>query len=189
MPDANAAQDAVQRASSLLSLAWQSRTPCDPVRPLIEAHGLDAAYAVQQRGDRDGAGGGPARHRPQDRPDRACGAEAARRRSAGLWRAAGRDGMRRRAGDPDLPPDPAEGRGGNRVRAGARSRHGDARLRRGDARHRLRRSGDRSRGQPGAGLEDSRSTTRSPTTPRPVFTSWARRCGSWSSSISACAAW
>ncbi len=48
MPDANAGPDAIQRASRLLSSAWQSRTPCDPVRPLIEAQGLDGAYAVQR---------------------------------------------------------------------------------------------------------------------------------------------
>lgn len=38
----------IRQAAALLSQAQQSRTSCDPVKPLLEAHGIDAAYAVQQ---------------------------------------------------------------------------------------------------------------------------------------------
>jgi len=37
----------VQRASSRLLEAFRSRTPCDPVRDLVEPLGLEGAYAVQ----------------------------------------------------------------------------------------------------------------------------------------------
>jgi 2-keto-4-pentenoate hydratase len=39
--------DAVRQAADLLGHALDARTPCDPVKPLIEAEGIDAAYAVQ----------------------------------------------------------------------------------------------------------------------------------------------
>lgn len=42
--------DGIDAAYSALSTAASTRTPCDPVRPLIEASGIDGAYEVQARG-------------------------------------------------------------------------------------------------------------------------------------------
>lgn len=42
-----AAQVDVQRAAQLLAEAAYSGTPCDPVKPLLESGGIEAAYAVQ----------------------------------------------------------------------------------------------------------------------------------------------
>lgn len=39
--------DAVRQAADLLGHALDACAPCDPVKPLIEAEGIDAAYAVQ----------------------------------------------------------------------------------------------------------------------------------------------
>ncbi len=38
----------VREAATLLSSALRGRAPCDPVKPLIEPLGVDAAYAVQE---------------------------------------------------------------------------------------------------------------------------------------------
>ncbi|MFA5685198.1 MAG: fumarylacetoacetate hydrolase family protein [Lysobacteraceae bacterium] len=37
----------VRESARLLGAAARTRTACDPVRPALEAHGIDAAYAVQ----------------------------------------------------------------------------------------------------------------------------------------------
>ncbi len=37
----------VREAAALLGAAQRTRAACDPVRPLLEPHGIDAAYAVQ----------------------------------------------------------------------------------------------------------------------------------------------
>ena len=37
------------RAADLLMTALRDRTPCDPVRPLVEPHGVGGAYAIQRR--------------------------------------------------------------------------------------------------------------------------------------------
>ncbi len=46
--DALLADDSVREAARVLGEAARSRTPCDPVKPAIQALGIDAAYAVQQ---------------------------------------------------------------------------------------------------------------------------------------------
>ena len=38
----------VRASARLLGDAASTRTPCDPVKPRLEEHGIDAAYAVQQ---------------------------------------------------------------------------------------------------------------------------------------------
>lgn len=38
----------VREAVRLLGESTRARAPCDPVKPLLETHGIDAAYAVQQ---------------------------------------------------------------------------------------------------------------------------------------------
>ena len=40
--------DTIQRAADRLFQAWETGQPCDPVRDLLDAGGLDAAYAVQE---------------------------------------------------------------------------------------------------------------------------------------------
>lgn len=43
----NAPQEGIEAARIQLAEAYRSRTPCDPVRPLLEPLGLDSAYTVQ----------------------------------------------------------------------------------------------------------------------------------------------
>jgi 2-keto-4-pentenoate hydratase len=51
--DIKASTDDILRAADLLATAMANREACDPVRPLIEAHGLDGAYAVQKKLESD----------------------------------------------------------------------------------------------------------------------------------------
>ncbi|MEL1263023.1 2-keto-4-pentenoate hydratase [Pseudoxanthomonas putridarboris] len=44
---ASSSDTGIRRAAALLGQASGDRVPCDPVKPLIEEHGIDAAYAVQ----------------------------------------------------------------------------------------------------------------------------------------------
>lgn len=45
---ASSSELAVREAAQRLGAAQRDVAPCDPVKPLLEAHGLDAAYAVQE---------------------------------------------------------------------------------------------------------------------------------------------